>query len=219
MSWLQSREPISVEAGDELGHRIATAPAGGPRGIREASAVRDGEQGFGPSNGGGMKNVDLAAGILRIEQQTGRFYGQPGVRLLPLKTQAAERDVVVQPFARQILRWHRDVQRLESKRAQELEVWEEHGMVFCGTTGRLCFRSEPAAEFRRITTQREIEDATPHTVRHTVTTLVQETGLSLKVAQSLMGHAMERMTSRVYSHLTASELEGADEGDRRAPSV
>jgi len=92
-------------------------------------------------------------------------------------------------------------------------------MVFCGTTGRLYFRSEPAAEFRRITTQRGIEDATPHTFRHTVTTLVQEAGLSLKVAQSLMGHATERTTSRVYSHLTVSGLEGADDGDRRAPSV
>ncbi len=157
------------------------------------------------------KNVDLATGILRIEQQTGRFYGQPGVRLLPLKTRAAERTVLIPPFACQILRWHRDVQRLECKRAQEAGLWEEHGVLFCGPRGRLCFRSEPAGEFRRITARLGIEDVTLHTFRHTVTTMVQEAGLPLKGAQSLMGHATDRTTHRVYSHLTASGLGGVAE--------
>lgn len=157
------------------------------------------------------KNVHLAAGVLHVERQTGRFYGQPGVRLLPLKTRAAERDVVIPPFACRLLRWHQDVQRLERKRAEEEGFWEEHGVVFCGPTGGLYFRSQPAAEFRRITVRLGIEDATLHTFRHTVTTTVQEAGLPLKVAQSLMGHATDRTTHRVYSHLTTSGLEGVAE--------
>jgi len=157
------------------------------------------------------KNLDLATGVLRIERQTGRFYGQPGVRLLTLKTRAAERNVLIPPFACQILRWHQDVQRLECKRAQEAGLWAEHGTVFCSPTGRLYFRSEPADEFRRITRRLGIEDVTLHTFRHTVTTMVQDAGLPLKVAQSLMGHATDRTTHRIYSHLTSTGLEGVVE--------
>jgi len=90
-------------------------------------------------------------------------------------------------------------------------MWEEHGTVFCSPTGRFDFRSEPSDEFRRITTRLGIEDVTLHTFRHTVTTLVQDAGLSLKVAQSLMGHATDRTTHRIYSHLTATGLEGVAE--------
>jgi integrase len=161
------------------------------------------------------KNVDLAAGVLHIERQTGRFYGQSGVRLLLLKTRAAERNVVIPPSACRLLRWHQDVQRLERKRAEEEGLWEEHGVVFCGTTGGLHFRSQSAAEFRRITVRLGIEDATLHTFRHTVTTMVQEAGLPLKVALSLMGHATERTTSRVFSHPMASGLLGVSEVTQR----
>jgi len=152
------------------------------------------------------KNVDLATGILRMERQTGRFYGQPGVKLLPLKTRAAERNVLIPPFACQILRWQQDLQRLECKRAQEAGLWEEHGTVFCAPTGRLYFRSEPANEFRRISARVSVEDVTLHTFRHTVITIIREAALSLKAAQSLMGHATDRTTHRVYSHLGATGL-------------
>jgi len=42
--------------------------------------------------------------------------------------------------------------------------------------------------------------ATLHTFRHTVATMLQDSGLSLRIAQSQMGHATERTTHRIYSH-------------------
>jgi len=50
-----------------------------------------------------------------------------------------------------------------------------------------------------------------HTCRRTITTMVQEAGLSLKVAQSLMGHATDQTTHRIYSHLSATGLAGVAE--------
>jgi len=38
------------------------------------------------------------------------------------------------------------------------------------------------------------------TFRHTVATMLQDSGLSLRIAQSQMGHATERTTHRIYSH-------------------
>lgn len=96
------------------------------------------------------KNIDLTTGVLRIEQQTGRVYGEPGVRLLPLKTAASRRVVAVPPAVCRILRWHSDVQRLERKRAEGIGDWEQSNTVFCGPTGKLYFRSQLMTEFRRV---------------------------------------------------------------------
>jgi integrase len=153
------------------------------------------------------KNYNPESGTLRIERQTGRVYREPGVRLLPLKTKESERTVHIPPFARQILQWHADAQKMGRRRSEGLATWEDHGTIFCGPTGALYFRSQAADEFRRITLRLGIEGATLHTFCHSVTTLVQESGLPLRVAQSLMGHATDRTTHRIYSHLSTNGLE------------
>ncbi len=47
--------------------------------------------------------VDLDTGEIRIEQQTGRIYGEPGVRLSALKTEASKRTVIVPRLVCRIL--------------------------------------------------------------------------------------------------------------------
>jgi integrase len=152
-------------------------------------------------------NVDLETGHIRIERQTGRVYGRPGVELVPLKTRTSRRGVVVPAAVYAILRWHEDRQRLERRRAEDSGGWEEHGTVFANPAGKLYYRSQPEDDFRAVTAQLGLVGVTPHTLRHTAATLVQEASTSLKTAQALLGHATERMTLRVYSHRTASSLE------------
>lgn len=146
------------------------------------------------------KNIDLNTGHMRIERQTGRIYGRPGVQLVELKTRASKRDVVVPPVACDILRWHADKQRLEHKNASSVERLEDHGTVFATPERRRYFRSRLADVYRQIAEELHIEGGSLHTFRHTVVTLVQEGGHTLKDAQTLVGHATDRMTSRVYSH-------------------
>ncbi len=152
------------------------------------------------------KSVDLDTGLIRLERQTGRVPRQPGVHLLPLKSRASARTVQVPAQVCAALRWHRDVQRLEQKKAEVLGVWEEHGTVFRGPAGKLYFRSRPMDELRRISSKLGIEEVTLHTFRHTVITLLQECGLPMKATQALAGHASERTTARVYSHALPEHL-------------
>jgi integrase len=153
------------------------------------------------------KNIDLDTGLIRVERQTGRIYGKPGVRLVPLKTKAATRTIQVPSEVCRVLQHHADVQRLERRRAEALGTWEHHGTVFCGPTGKLYFRSRPMDELRRICSRLGIEDVTLHTFRHTVITLLQESGLPMKATQSLAGHATQRTTAQVYSHAMPEHLE------------
>jgi integrase len=158
------------------------------------------------------KDIDLDTGRIRIEQQTGRIYGEPGVRLLPLKTRASKREVIVPPMACDVLRWHADKQRMERRQAEITGEGEDHGTVFATPTGKLYFRSQPEAVFRQIVEDLGIEGTTLHTFRHTVVTLVQEAGHTLKDAQTLVGHATERMTASVYSHPTAAGMQRIADG-------
>jgi integrase len=152
------------------------------------------------------RNIDLDTGLIRVERQTGRIYGQPGVRLVSLKTKASTRTVQVPGEVCRVLRHHADVQRLERKRAEACGTWEDHGTVFCGPTGKLYFRSRPMDELRRIASKLGIEAVTLHTFRHTVITLLQDSGLPMKAAQALAGHATERTTAQVYSHAMPEHL-------------
>jgi len=143
--------------------------------------------------------VILETGELRIEKQTGRIYGKPGVHLFDLKTEASKRTIVVPRVVCQILQWHRDRQRMEERKARD--AWIGQNTVFCNLVGGLYFRSEAMQQLRSIRVRLGLPaDTTLHTFRHTVATMLQDSGLSLRVAQTQMGHATERTTHRIYSH-------------------
>ena len=55
------------------------------------------------------------------------------------------------------------------------------------------------------------KDVTPHYLRHTYATLLFNSGVPVKVAQSYLGHASASITMDIYTHLEAEQLtEGAD---------
>jgi len=59
----------------------------------------------------------------------------------------------------------------------------------------------------RFAKQEGIEDTTPHTFRHTVSTLVQESGHMLKATQDLRGHSSSTTTHRVYTHTSSDTMD------------
>jgi integrase len=166
--------------------------------------------------------VNLENGEIRIERQTGRIYGEPGVRLSELKTEASKWTVIVPQLVCRILQWHRDVQRLERRKARD--AWVGQNTVFCTPEGKRYFRSVAMDQFRKIRSELELPaEVTLHTFRHTVTTVLQDSGLSLRTAQSQMGHATERTTHRIYSHTNndamqrvARTMESISETSRQA---
>jgi integrase len=153
------------------------------------------------------KNIDLDTGHVRIEHRTGRIYGRPGVSLGELKTRASKRDVIIPPIVCDILRWHADKQRLERKTIPNPEALEDHGTVFATPAGGLYFRSQLTDVYRQIAADLRITGGSLHTFRHTVVILVQEGGHTLEDAQTLVGHATDRMTSRICSHRSTDGMQ------------
>jgi len=47
------------------------------------------------------------------------------------------------------------------------------------------------------------DDITPHLFRHTYATMLYYTGVDIKTAQYLLGHATIQMTMELYTHLEA----------------
>lgn len=146
-------------------------------------------------------NVNLDEGSIVIEQQTGRVYGEPGVCPCKLKTYSSLRTVRVPKCVCTILRRHQDTQRFDARRGQKETAVQTDFRVFVSQSGKWYYRSQFEADFRRVTGELGIAGATPHTMRHTASSLVQESGASIKTAQALLGHVTLKMTL-LYSQST-----------------
>jgi integrase len=154
------------------------------------------------------KNVDLDTGIIRLERQSIQVHGKPGVHLEPLKTDTSRRIVRVPPIVCAILRRHLELQTQEEAAARRRGTWVGQGTVFCTVNGRLYARNTAGQQFRDIRYRLDLgEDVTLHTFRHTVATLLQESGHPIRAAQVLLGHSTDATTLRVYSHPTRDTLE------------
>lgn len=151
------------------------------------------------------QDLDLETGRIRIQTQTQRFYGQPGVHLVDVKSQASHRTIKVPEITLRILRWHKAIQNQERLKAGP--DWKGRGTVFCTPIGLLYYRSQFLEALNRFAKQEGIEGATPHTFRHTVSTLVQESGHTLKATQELLGHASSTTTHRVYTHTSSDTMD------------
>jgi integrase len=153
------------------------------------------------------KNVDLATGIL---EQTGRFYGQPGVKLLPLKTRAAERNVLIPPLPARFSDGSRTCSGWSASAPGGRSLGRaRHGLLRADGQTVLSQRARERIPADQRPSERRRCNASylpSHRHHH-----YPGAALSLKAAQSLMGHATDRTTHRVYSHLGATGLAGVAE--------
>lgn len=62
----------------------------------------------------------------------------------------------------------------------------------------------------RLAQRAEIDQrVTPHTLRHTLATILLRAGANLKVVQETLGHASIDTTARIYSHVTSNDVRNA----------
>jgi len=153
-------------------------------------------------------DVDLDSGQLRVQTQAQRIHGEKGVHLVEVKTASSRRPIILPPVTRRALRQHKATQGEEELKCPP-DLWRGQDLLFCSRLGVIYYRSAVDVVFKRIANSVGIEDATPHTFRHTVSTLLQSTGNPVTVAQALLGHSRPSMTLDVYSHTTKDALERA----------
>jgi integrase len=138
------------------------------------------------------QDVDFDNGYIHVRNQLGRRG-----KLKSLKSDAAERDVVLFPELASLLRRHKAASRFS----------QPHHFVFASTTGTpLNWRNAETRGFDKAITNAgltEGRDSKPvmHDCRHTFASLLIALGLDVVFISRQLGHSTPATTLRIYTHL------------------
>jgi len=120
-----------------------------------------------------------------------------------------ERRVRIGPRMVEVLRRHRARQREERMKASD---WEDPGLVFPNTKGKIRRRDSAVRSFKRYLEEARIPtDVRFHDLRHTAGTLALRQGMPLHAVSKMLGHSDPAMTLRRYAHVLEDMK---DEGGR-----
>lgn len=137
-------------------------------------------------------DVDLHAGVIRVEQQVKMQKGKPTKGTL--KTPRSRRTIELTPSAVAILVSHRADLLRDGQASQEL--------VFAAPRGGLMSRHNFTARvWRPLLKKAKTRLRTPHEVRHTYATLALGAGVPIHVVSGVLGHARASITLDTYGHV------------------
>ena len=74
--------------------------------------------------------------------------------------------------------------------------------VFCNDDGEMLHGSNYNRLWKKYKTESGISGISAHSLRHAYCTILYDAGIDIKSAQSLMGHASEKMTRDIYTHIS-----------------
>lgn len=132
-------------------------------------------------------DVDLGGALLAVTGKLVRVAGRGLVRVDKTKSAAGLRTVALPRFV---------VQVLDDRRGRDF--LGEQPMVFPSSTGTWRDPDNFNANWRRVREQLGVADATSHSFRKTVATLLDDAGLSARIAADQLGHARVSMTTDKY---------------------
>lgn len=139
-------------------------------------------------------DLDLDKRVLRFSVQ----YGRDGVLRAP-KTQAGVRTLPLPTFA---VDTFRATAPRSKPSAQRRRVGRQLGRSDRHTHGRPVNHGNARRSWNRILEHAGVEHRGIHHMRHAWVTMLAEHGVHPRVAQQLAGHDDERMTGRIYTHVT-----------------
>lgn len=147
------------------------------------------------------EDIDLTRRRVRIAGKVVRLSGTGLVRQGFPKSEAGERELPLPQFA---------VDMLTERAAHP------HGpMLFESSTGTLRDPDTVARQWRQVRAALDLDWVTSHTFRKTVATILDDEGLTARVAADQLGHAQVSMTQDVYMgrgrthEIVATTLDGA----------
>lgn len=125
-------------------------------------------------------------------------------KLVPPKTKKSNRIVAVSPEIVEMLR-----EQIQENRIQKMarrNIWHDGDFLFPQYTrfpGYATTVSNLGNRFRRLIEHAKIgKKLSPHSLRHTHTSLLAEAGVGLTEIMDRLGHANDRTTTNIYLHVT-----------------
>lgn len=89
---------------------------------------------------------------------------------------------------------HQVAQKLQAGKA-----WQDHGLVFCSSTGTPLDAANVRRAFKLITKKAGIgENWTPRELRHSFVSILSDDGVPIETIADLCGHAGTAVTEEVY---------------------
>jgi len=149
------------------------------------------------------RDINFAIGTLQIHRILTRVPtkvpGKGFVEAEP-KTEKSRRNIILAPFALDVLKQHR-ARQLEAK-LKAGPKWEEHDYVFCTSVStHLNPDRDVLFQLKKVLKQAGLPDIRFHDLRHSAATLLLSMGVHPKVVQEILGHSQITMTLDVYSHV------------------
>lgn len=129
------------------------------------------------------RDIDLSGGVIHIQHQIRRIGGS--LQLVPLKTQAAQRDLPLLPTVRDLV--------------QQRGSWRSE-YVLATSTGNPVEPHNLSRSFHRLCKQHGLRRIRLHDLRHTTATLLKECGVPARDAQLILGHSTVVITQEIYQH-------------------
>ncbi len=147
------------------------------------------------------KKIIHITGTIKYVKELGHYIETP-------KTKTSKRDIPMLEVCYELLK-QQEKNQMEQKELAG-DWWKPlkglDNLVFTGTDGKPVSREKITAELNKIIKKMqeehiEISQFTFHTLRHTFATRGLEQGISLKVMQTILGHATLAMSADIYSHV------------------
>ena len=137
-------------------------------------------------------DVDLDGGVLRVGHQLQRRDGD--LVICPPKTKAGERWVALDSLTMQVLRMHRERQRVELRELGAADT----GFVFTDTVGSPLVPAKLSDNFRRLIKASGLPPVRFHDLRHGAASLELSVGADLKLVADQRGHSSIVLTADTY---------------------
>lgn len=149
-----------------------------------------------------LTEQDFVNGELRVN----KTYYNPkniikGYELVPPKTKSSKRKIDVdEDIVEMINTLIRDNKK---KKMKKRNVYHDKGFVFSNLEGYPIYPKMIGSRMRRLLKLAKLpEHLTPHSLRHTHTSLLAEAGVELERIKERLGHSDDKITVQVYLHTT-----------------
>lgn len=103
------------------------------------------------------------------------------------------------PYLKSLLENHRKIQDEQKKIIGN--AWVEPDLVFATSKGKFYDRSYLNTQLRKFLKRNNMPKITVHGIRHTMTSLMIENGINIKVISKHLGHCSISITADIYGHI------------------
>ena len=150
--------------------------------------------------------IDYVRGVLSVVETAQRLAGK-GIVFQPTKSAAGRRGIKLDPKTIRVLRAHNAAQA--EYRLALGPIYENHDLVFPGSTGKPLDPSVLTRNFARMATNAGMPGIRLHDLRHAHASALIKVGAHPRVVQDRMGHASSAFTMQAYGHVAADQQEEA----------